>query len=773
MEGCFGSVQPKHIFRRFDLAMDAGSDTLDNSGDGLLRVPGFGGISIAYELPCALRFAHGINEWDQRPTVTAREAAKVSLMERLTDLPDWHIGVFSDVTVARWRAEFAPPISGPGLTTVDISTSMCVLLQPDELISDCAWEWIVRELRDKGSEYRDKKFVKVLDTGSCVCKGDGMLDDTVVATIASDLTPLFEEAATLRRESTPPAEGSKYSDDEGATVVDVIDPLLYPLVYGETLVLSKGGHVQMQNLFGLLPSSNPAPCSEDPRRMDSELQSYIGEGARASWGSVPKPRGTCSEDYFWSYKYQQLPCEINFDNEHDTSIRISSYVNNLHPAKRSSYNSLESIISRVIPMWNECLIRGQDDWRRSDLKVIDECNQRQRGPVPLRIVTCGAEYSNELPKWVMAFENPESNSVRTYFEAREILQLAPENPVTIAQREKAKRTLRRWDVEPPRMPELTPAILREAEKLLELPDNELKVPLHSERGRRLWSRGIWNRLDQRIRKVQTWRHPEPGSVVSYNDWKHNNEDHRAVVEMSKKKHRYISDIPSEAIHTPCRLQLQKDFRSKGLQVIIKISGIKLNPTQPTYPGSQWVLPGHMNEHIVATAIYPFSVLNVDTCRIAFRQPNNMYCPAYRYNDTAGSDNSEEVQLPGYRQVRGGGDSMAAIYGYTMEDLDHDMNRIRDQFPLQDVGSVSIRPGRIIAFPNVMESRFQPFQLTDPLRSGHIRFITIYLVDPHYRICSTRNVPPQQHGWWAEMASHLLMQKGLPREIQTSVCRSHG
>jgi hypothetical protein len=41
---------------------------------------------------------------------------------------------------------------------------------------------------------------------------------------------------------------------------------------------------------------------------------------------------------------------------------------------------------------------------------------------------------------------------------------------------------------------------------------------------------------------------------------------------------------------------------------------------------------------------------------------------------------------------------------------------------------------------------EPFSLADPLRSGHIRFATLWLVDPHYRICSTQNVPPQDPSW---------------------------
>ena len=28
-------------------------------------------------------------------------------------------------------------------------------------------------------------------------------------------------------------------------------------------------------------------------------------------------------------------------------------------------------------------------------------------------------------------------------------------------------------------------------------------------------------------------------------------------------------------------------------------------------------------------------------------------------------------------------------------------------------------------------------------------LVLWLVDPNYRICSTRNVPPQRSDWWAE------------------------
>ena len=41
---------------------------------------------------------------------------------------------------------------------------------------------------------------------------------------------------------------------------------------------------------------------------------------------------------------------------------------------------------------------------------------------------------------------------------------------------------------------------------------------------------------------------------------------------------------------------------------------------------------------------------------------------------------------------------------------------------------------------------------------------LHLVDPNYRLCSTRNVPPQRHDWWADAVCAELEAVGLPPEI---------
>jgi hypothetical protein len=48
-----------------------------------------------------------------------------------------------------------------------------------------------------------------------------------------------------------------------------------------------------------------------------------------------------------------------------------------------------------------------------------------------------------------------------------------------------------------------------------------------------------------------------------------------------------------------------------------------------------------------------------------------------------------------------------------------------------------------------QHRISPFALADPTKPSHHQFIALWLVNPHRRIISTANVPPQQQSWWSE------------------------
>ena len=88
--------------------------------------------------------------------------------------------------------------------------------------------------------------------------------------------------------------------------------------------------------------------------------------------------------------------------------------------------------------------------------------------------------------------------------------------------------------------------------------------------------------------------------------------------------------------------------------------------------------------------------------------------------------------------------------------------------MQELGRVSTRQGRLIAFPNVLQHRVLPFSLQDKSRPGHRKILALFLVDPHIPILSTANVPPQQKEWWSDKLRMDRSLAPLPTELEDQV-----
>ncbi|KAG5633649.1 hypothetical protein DXG03_006869, partial [Asterophora parasitica] len=125
-----------------------------------------------------------------------------------------------------------------------------------------------------------------------------------------------------------------------------------------------------------------------------------------------------------------------------------------------------------------------------------------------------------------------------------------------------------------------------------------------------------------------------------------------------------------------------------------------------------------NEHICASAIYYYDIMDITASGPAFRQK---------------SDTEDGLQPPQYQW-----DWFPTVFGCENEGP-----------MLQDVGSVDTREGRLLTWPNVLQHRVHPFSLADPTKPGHRKIVALFLVDPNIRIISTANVPCQQREWWAE------------------------
>lgn len=185
-----------------------------------------------------------------------------------------------------------------------------------------------------------------------------------------------------------------------------------------------------------------------------------------------------------------------------------------------------------------------------------------------------------------------------------------------------------------------------------------------------------------------------------------------------------------------RVDLRTRFAESGLQVIFKLANIHLTPENPRYDGGSWHVEGALNEHICATALYYYEQDNITDSHLAFR---------HEY------DVEEMTMIPAQSEYT----SCEAYYGIS-----------QDESPVKDLGRVLTKPGRLLAFPNVLQHQVSGFELADPTRPGHRKILAMFLVDPHIPVISTRNVPPQDRRWWAEELRQTPGQRlsRLPKEL---------
>ena len=215
------------------------------------------------------------------------------------------------------------------------------------------------------------------------------------------------------------------------------------------------------------------------------------------------------------------------------------------------------------------------------------------------------------------------------------------------------------------------------------------------------------------RRLTRCQYPEPGRETSYEEWK----------ERNKKP----------------PVSLQTTFRFKGLQIMVGLLSIELGPDNPTLKRGTWQFEGMLNDHIIATAMYNYDVSNISSAVLSFRHMTQL-----------------EGEMPEWLSDEW--KILARLYGLNENGSFSESS--------QDIGSIVMPEGRMVVWPNTVKSLLEPCELLDKEKAGHSRFVILRLVDPHYRITSTRNVPPQQHDWWAEEALRAanLEGAGLPPEI---------
>ncbi|GLI81293.1 hypothetical protein PoHVEF18_009669 [Penicillium ochrochloron] len=633
-------------------------------------VPGFNGIPLDVRASLDTTFAGASSShWLPSP-MTAREIEMLRLMNDLTDHPLWDRLVFDESTLQTWQKE---------------------AMARFPLISLKAWDWCVAELRDKVHQFQETGLVMVLNASSGVCKSDSSIPQTLTTEIQRIVTRAMEERV----------DEIEWQPNTDQQVWSLLDPSLYPLITQRTRVLIEGGTVPLEQT----------------------LDAY-GQGQVAR--PPERAQATSADANQFSETYQWLPCELTFCGPSgSTDVRITSYVNNLHPCRDLPfYKVLENVLSRAIDPWNQVLVRF------SNLSLQDS-SALYDGRTPMRIRTFGVEWDNRYPQW--AEDLPTTLEVdRSAYKYQQALALVKEYLT---------------------LPEYGLKVNWWFNKTRDLPtDWETTLPLREV-------------VNIKYSRMFQFRHSEPGTAYSFDDWKagrtaktivhrenYNEADRDSDVWFQRPKildprvHNELMRSRSEVDHHFQTVRLEDEFRQKGLQVIVKLSGIEINPANPSFSGDQWHLDGLSNEHIVAGAVYCFDSQNVTDVRVSFAQ-----------------------------RIHVNGNEYAFDHEYWDVPYLEKLFNIKDDAPsIQQVGSVSLRQGRLIAFPNCLHQRWEPFELIDKAQPGHFRFLTMWLVDPYFRICSTRNVPPQRLDWW-EQESRLRLQSvhPLPQELADLITKEAG
>ncbi|KAL4755924.1 uncharacterized protein BDW70DRAFT_164986 [Aspergillus foveolatus] len=143
---------------------------------------------------------------------------------------------------------------------------------------------------------------------------------------------------------------------------------------------------------------------------------------------------------------------------------------------------------------------------------------------------------------------------------------------------------------------------------------------------------------------------------------------------------------------------------QGLQVVVRLHSIELNPEMPSFPGADWHIEGNANERIVVNAVYAFDMVNMAEPQISFRQRCVKSGPTWVYDRISAIDSDADPDKPDDIYMKNALwdlKYMGRLFG--VEDIQYSPG-------WQQPGEVTMPAGRLISFPNAFQRRMGPVQL---------------------------------------------------------------
>ncbi|KAF8885779.1 hypothetical protein BD779DRAFT_658321 [Infundibulicybe gibba] len=247
------------------------------------------------------------------PLITLRECLMLRLMDEMSDKPNWDTEVFDENIASQWKAE----VLKSSLVDAEITSGMA--------------EWCIEELRYKAKNFQRTGAISVY-TGDVV-KSDTIVPEVLRHALKTAVAPLEDIPESLQ----------DWRPGSNGTILDLVDPSLYPVTYGRTQILADG----LTTLDDFIDQCGNGRVLDVPSGL----------------GPIAIPLNTATDVLsLFSSKFQWLPCEVNVSGER---ARITSYINNLDPQYHQNlYHAIEKVISCAIPMWNMALRPlGSEEYR--------------------------------------------------------------------------------------------------------------------------------------------------------------------------------------------------------------------------------------------------------------------------------------------------------------------------------------------------------------------------------------------------------------------------
>ncbi|MCJ1251985.1 hypothetical protein MMC30_009223 [Trapelia coarctata] len=199
-------------------------------------------------------------------------------------------------------------------------------------ISQVMVDWVIEELRYKAKLFQQTGTVSVFNGD--VVKSDSAIPESLKKALQAAVAPL-EQVLEVYKD---------YHPGTNETVLNLVHPSLFPLIYGRSRILTD----KIVRLEDCIARCGEGIISAEPPEDQLQNESY-------------------------SRNFQWLPCEVEWTGN-GGSMKITSYINNLHPYKHKElYEIIAEFLSRTIPLWNQTLtpLKNKGTYQRITLSSIE------------------------------------------------------------------------------------------------------------------------------------------------------------------------------------------------------------------------------------------------------------------------------------------------------------------------------------------------------------------------------------------------------------------